>query len=104
MNMNKWILVLSFFLGVGPSMAQESYEVETPDGVVNATKTTIDEFPQEVTDVEESVLEAIGANVSLGPAFVQEFVAGISDPNLKDYDEAFMRWQDAATKGRNRHC
>lgn len=80
-------------------MAQESYEVETPDGVVNATKTTIDEFPQEVTDVEESVLEAIGANVSLGPAFVQEFVAGVSDPNLKDYDEAFMRWQDAATKG-----
>ncbi len=80
-------------------MAQETYEVQTPEGVVEATKTTVDEFPQEVTDIEESVLEAINANVSLGPAFVQVFVADVTDPSLKDYDEAFRRWQDAVSKG-----
>ena len=97
--MNKWILVLMSLFGVGLWMAQENYEVETPEGVASATKTTVDEFPQEVIDIQMSVLEAIEANVSLGPAFVQEFVEGASDPNLKDYDEAFKRWQAAAAKG-----
>ncbi|HNP66008.1 MAG TPA: hypothetical protein PKH39_18915 [Woeseiaceae bacterium] len=97
--MNKWILVFLPFLGASLAMAQETYEVETPEGVVEATKTTFDEFPQEVTDIEESVLEAINTNVSLGPAFLQEFNVGVSDRSLKDYDEAFRRWQDAASNG-----
>ncbi|MEO1018104.1 MAG: hypothetical protein AAFY56_10470, partial [Pseudomonadota bacterium] len=66
-------------------MSQEAYEFETPDGVVNATKTIIDEFPQKVTEVEQSILDAIDANVSLGPAFVSEFVPDVMDPDLKDY-------------------
>lgn len=97
--MSKWFLISISFLWVGPTMAQETYEVETPEGVVNAARTTVDEFPQTVADIEESVLEAIDANVLLGPAFVREFVEGVSDPNLKDYDEAFKRWQDAAAIG-----
>ena len=94
--MNKRILVLLTLVGAGWSMAQERYEVETPEGVVEAKKTTVDEIPQEISDIEDSVLEAIEANVSLGPVFVREFVPGVSDPNLKDYDEAFRRWQVAA--------
>jgi len=97
--MNKLILVLLTIVGTGWSMAQETYEVETPEGAVEAKKTTVDEFPQEVSEIEGSVLEAIEANALLGPVFVREFVAGNSDPNLKDYDEAFRQWQVEAMNG-----
>ena len=90
---------MSMLLLSSVCMAQDTYSVETPDGEFEVTETTVEQFPQEVTEVEDATRVAIDANASLGPAFVDEFVGGVSEPDLKDYDEAFRRWQLAVASG-----
>ena len=96
------ILALIWSLGVishGAMTSDEQYEVTTPDGSFQANKSTADQIKQEISPVDSELLEAIDLNASFGPAFVNEFLEGVDEPTLKDYDEAFRLWQAAAIKG-----
>ncbi|MEM7504218.1 MAG: DUF3806 domain-containing protein, partial [Pseudomonadota bacterium] len=73
-------------------------DIETPEGSVSATRTTVDHVPQEIQPVSDEVLEMFRDLSELGPEFAKSYVPGSSESGLKLYDQAFSAWQLAESK------
>ncbi len=68
-------------------------KIETSDGEGTAHQTRVNASPQKVNPVEGDDLAMLQSMGSKGPEFVSHYVPGVTEPTLKDYDEAFRSWQ-----------
>ena len=75
--------------------AEETYTVETPTGDFEATSTSVEAFPQEVSTLGEDFRLEVNRLAAAGPEFVRIFLPDVSEPSLEQYDEAFKLWQDS---------
>lgn len=91
-----WIAVFSMH----QTMANDSdkLDVETPEGSVSATRTTVDPVPQEIQPVSDEVREMFRGFSELGPEFTKYYVPESLESGLKLYDQAFSAWQLADSK------
>lgn len=82
------------------AMANDSdkLEIETPEGSVTATRTTVDPVPQEIQPVSDEVRKTFRANSERGPAFTTYYAPESSESGLKLFDVAFSAWQLAASQ------
>ncbi len=67
--------------------------IDTPDGPITTTTTTVEPTPQEIKVVNLNETQAIDACASQGNRFVSTYLPRVTNPSLKDYDEAFSLWQ-----------
>ena len=94
--MNLKSIFINFSILVNISIANvsaDTMKIETPEGTISATQSTVEPTPQKVTIVrgkELILLHKLGAN---GPEFVGEYFQKKENPELKDYDRAFHNWQ-----------
>lgn len=80
-----------------PGASKKVETLETPDGPITVTTTTIDNTPQTIVPATADQIAAIQAMEAQGKAFVNAYLPGVHSPTLKDYDEAFGMWQQEAT-------
>jgi hypothetical protein len=74
---------------------QDPITIETPDGNVVASKSTVDPTPQKITPVTGDGLQALTQEA---PTFYAAYPPQTPEPNLKDYDRAFRAWQISDNK------
>ena len=67
--------------------------IETPYGEIITTTTTIQPVPQEIKLANDNDMQAFDAYASQGVLFVKSYLPHVTNPSLKDYDEAFRLWQ-----------
>lgn len=86
----------ALLLGLSATAADvkpESGSIQTPDGPINVTRRTVEPVPQKVELVGVKQRLAFDALSSQAGAFVLAYVPAATSPTLKDFDEAFRRWQ-----------
>jgi hypothetical protein len=67
--------------------------IQTQNGPVSTTKQTVDPIPQKIAIVSQKDVLAINALASKAKSFVVTYIPEVLNPSLKDFDEAFHRWQ-----------
>ncbi len=67
--------------------------IDTPDGSITTTITTVEPTPQEIKVTNSKDTQAIDAYAAQGNRFVSTYLPRVKNPSLKDYDEAFRLWQ-----------
>jgi len=87
-------MVLGFFSGTAISKSTETETIETPDGPVTITQKTVVNTPQKITAATQKEIVAINSHASKAKEFVAAYVPDVRNPALKDFDEAFHRWQN----------
>lgn len=68
-------------------------QIETPEGSVEAHRSTADAAPQKITVVSADELDRFKAYAAQGPRFVASYLQNVDSPSLEDYDQAFRAWQ-----------
>ena len=87
------VATFSVFTSFVLAQEPETIEIETPDGSVEAQKTTIEPFPHTVTIVTGDELSLLESLALEAPAFAGSYVPNVTEFDLADYDRAFRAWQ-----------
>jgi len=69
------------------------YGVETPEGPVVAGKTTAEPAPQRIVAVSGDELRHLESLAADAPGFLAAYLPESPEPDLADYDRAFLAWQ-----------
>lgn len=91
-----WVVVFSTYQTM--ANASDKLDIETPEGVVSATRTTVDQVPQQIQPVSDEVREVFRGFSELGPEFAEHYVPESMEAGLRLYDQAFSAWQLAESK------
>lgn len=75
------------------SESPKSTTLETPSGPVTITTEILDPTPQEVSVASPKQVALINGLASKAKNFVLTYLPGVSNPSLKNLDEAFHLWQ-----------
>jgi hypothetical protein len=67
--------------------------VDTPDGSITTNTTTVEPVPQKIEVANPKDTQAFDAYASQGNRFVSTYLPRVTNPSLKDFDEAFRLWQ-----------
>lgn len=67
--------------------------INTPDGSITTTTTTVEPTPQEINLASSRDVKGINAYALQGRRFVATYLSKVKNPSLKDFDEAFRLWQ-----------
>ena len=67
--------------------------INTPDGSITTTTTTVEPAPQEIDLASSKDVKAFDAYASQGVRFVATYLPKVKNPSLKDFDEAFHLWR-----------
>lgn len=67
--------------------------INTPDGSITTTTTTVEPTPQEINLAGSEDIKAFDAYALQGVRFVQTYLPKMKNPSLKDFDESFHLWQ-----------
>ncbi len=90
------ILFVAFTLSIpGISMSSEprTKTINTPDGSITTTTTTVEPIPQQIKIASSNDVKKLNSYASQGVRFVSTYLPRVSNPTLKDFDEAFRMWQ-----------
>ena len=94
-----FLIVLFTALGCSETSEESStIHIETPEGNVSVSKSTVEPVSQKITIVTGEKLKRLESLSKQGPAFVAAYVADVPEPDLQDYDRAFHAWQTSEKK------
>jgi len=80
-------------------MGESTKIVKLPDGSTVENKvSTIDPAPKKIRLLTSEELQNIAAASKQSKLFVNYYLAGVDNPDLKDYDNAFRAWQISKNK------
>jgi hypothetical protein len=88
-------LLVLLFGSSGASTAKESETktFQTQEGPVTATSTTVEAVPQGILLASAKHVAEISALSFKANVFARTYLPGVSNPSLKDLDDAFLLWQ-----------
>jgi len=72
--------------------------IQTPDGLVTAKTITVESKPQKIETVSAKQRISIDAAAAKANRFVSDYLPGVSNPSLTDFDDAFSLWQAEARR------
>jgi 2-succinyl-5-enolpyruvyl-6-hydroxy-3-cyclohexene-1-carboxylate synthase len=78
---------------VGATNKPESKMIQTPEGSITATTTTVEPVPQTIVMASPKQVAEINALASKARGFVSKYLPDVLSPSLQDFDEAFRLWQ-----------
>lgn len=91
------VVALVLCVAAGAALLKQSQSetktINTSDGQVTATSKTVDPTPQEIVLASVEQCLVFDKLVLKAKNFVVVYLPGVSNPTLKDYDEAFRIWQ-----------
>lgn len=79
--------------GAGNAKDPETKTFQTPEGPVTTTSTTVEGVPQSVVVASAKQVAEISALSSKAKVFAGTYLPGVSNPTLKEFDDAFLLWQ-----------
>ena len=95
LNMLRTSLVALPLLFMGCSKMESGsrdIEIETSEGTVHAKQTQVDAIPQKITRVTGDELKQL-SSLPENSAFVRKYISDVTNPDLVDYDDAFLAWK-----------
>lgn len=97
MKISSSLLCVLSLIHAGAAIS-ETKTIQTPNGSVTATSKTVEQSPQSIKHATRNERLGIDKSASQARAFASAYLPGVSNPSLKDFDEAFRLWQREKTR------